>query len=1117
MVHRRITIRKLRQLWLSAGLALLVVLSMTSGPAAVAAGEIAVEGEAATATNYSPGAANDARMSGGQYLRLWAAVTSPATEYTARYDVTVPETGLYQLDVASTPPTGVSWASPYQIKVNNGAFSTAQGVKFGQVTPEVWQLHLSTVYLTAGTNSITFRVNESRPSGGQYVMYIDSLSLTPAGLQAAAITGDSPLNVFEANHPARFEALLNAPAPEATHLSYVVQDYWSTTIRQGSVPVPGGAVSVAFDIGTLPIGHYLVSVQPTGGVATTTNMAVVLEDAARTKPADSPFAMDVAGAWRVPADKWDAYARALDLSGVSWIRDRITWSTVNNPTSGSFNFPSVAGTEGFTKAMAGTGIKILENINSAPTWTRQSGKQLPNKLDAVYDFAKQSGVYYNDRGVRAWELLNESNAGSWTAPTETADQYAAALKAAAIGYEDSGVNPLVSAVGLAGREPNPWVDLMLRNGVLDYADIYNYHLHQLYNPEIQPTPFPTGVPAYLSLMDQYDPGDTQAWMTEAGLKIAGSSGRPMTAEEQRAQARYQVTWAVTAIAQGTDKHFVFLGPPYDEGTGQYGLFEPSTFTPYAGYTAEAAMTAALGEGRYRGTVPGLPVGVTGHVFGDGDDSVLVMWSTSNRALTVDLEQSTGTVTNVVGSHSTVQRSANGFTVNVSPDPIYLRVNGDVPVDTSAAPEPTPTPVETTFGTGDRVVLMQNFPAAVSGNAREGGYALPIDKPTTMTLDVYNFNDAAVTGTITGTAADGWAIADRTRNVTIPAHGKTTLEFQISATANVQLNKKSPITFRGEIQGDSISQSTTLITTSQDRVAVRHAYTADGTDALRVAVKNNTGSDLRPELIRWTAGTKRGAVNVNGTIPAGATREFEVPLPTLDTGSHRYVVDIHFRGGSIFSYHGSVAVIDPANLTDFAQQGITVDGVPDDLSGVPTVDLVEDGKVNIGSWSGPADLSGKFAVTWDDQNLYISGQFTDDVFTQPYTGANTWQGDSIQFSVAPGLPSESRTWEEYDLALTGNGDTGQLYRRRGTGVPVGIVTTARVAGKRDDATRTTVYELSLPWSEVPSIRPTDGLMSFSLLVNDNDGAGRETYIEWGSGIANTKDPSQFNPVWLSPAT
>ncbi|UUZ80239.1 hypothetical protein LJK88_35705 [Paenibacillus sp. P26] len=73
--------------------------------------------------------------------------------------------------------------------------------------------------------------------------------------------------------------------------------------------------------------------------------------------------------------------------------------------------------------------------------------------------------------------------------------------------------------------------------------------------------------------------------------------------------------------------------------------------------------------------------------------------------------------------------------------------------------------------------------------------------------------------------------------------------------------------------------------------------------------------------------------------------------------------------------------------------------------------------------------------------------------------------------------------------------------------------AQLTVKRDETVKDTIYELALPWSELKPILPDDGLLSFSFLVNDNDGQGRKGWIEWGSGIGGSKDSKLFKPVRL----
>jgi len=49
----------------------------------------------------------------------------------------------------------------------------------------------------------------------------------------------------------------------------------------------------------------------------------------------------------------------------------------------------------------------------------------------------------------------------------------------------------------------------------------------------------------------------------------------------------------------------------------------------------------------------------------------------------------------------------------------------------------------------------------------------------------------------------------------------------------------------------------------------------------------------------------------------------------------------------------------------------------------------------------------------------------------------------------------------------------------------------------------------PWKELNPLEPGRGkLFSFSILVNDNDGAGRRGWIEWASGIGQGKNPKLY---------
>jgi hypothetical protein len=192
--------------------------------------------------------------------------------------------------------------------------------------------------------------------------------------------------------------------------------------------------------------------------------------------------------------------------------------------------------------------------------------------------------------------------------------------------------------------------------------------------------------------------------------------------------------------------------------------------------------------------------------------------------------------------------------------------------------------------------------------------------------------------------------------------------------------------------------------------------------------------------------------------------------------------------------------------------------------------VQDGpSVDLGDWEGvgsatqPAGLGGKVWFNWDSNNLYITADITDTNFSDPATGGNIWQGDSLQVAATSGVPGSSATVStasaqghyEYGAALTPDG--AQVYCWTAPpGQPTGQVTNAAVQVTRDDATNTTLYELALPWSDLTSVQPNaNAVFSISALLNDTDNGTRLGFLQWGGGIGSSKDVVDFNMAQLMP--
>lgn len=174
-----------------------------------------------------------------------------------------------------------------------------------------------------------------------------------------------------------------------------------------------------------------------------------------------------------------------------------------------------------------------------------------------------------------------------------------------------------------------------------------------------------------------------------------------------------------------------------------------------------------------------------------------------------------------------------------------------------------------------------------------------------------------------------------------------------------------------------------------------------------------------------------------------------------------------------------------------------------------------------SYKGNNDLSGRIKYMWDEENLYMLCSMTDDIFYQREIGSGIWGGDSVQIGLYHGGTElkDQRLFTELGFALTPNGPYVAKYSTE----PGATVFTEH----QDEAQMTqcavtrrgkiTTYEARIPWAEVLTAdAPTPVVgdaVRFNMIVNDNDGAGRWGWVEYGSGIGVEKDGTQFGYLRL----
>ncbi|NBD28131.1 sugar-binding protein [Paenibacillus glycinis] len=196
----------------------------------------------------------------------------------------------------------------------------------------------------------------------------------------------------------------------------------------------------------------------------------------------------------------------------------------------------------------------------------------------------------------------------------------------------------------------------------------------------------------------------------------------------------------------------------------------------------------------------------------------------------------------------------------------------------------------------------------------------------------------------------------------------------------------------------------------------------------------------------------------------------------------------------------------------------------------------DGTIEADAWSGSqvihmdgaqsGDRSGDQYVKWDDDYLYLAVQVTDDVHSMSAANVyDSWGADSLQVSFDPERPGRTATSDNHPRFIASlNAATGESALGNETWGPVttGNLNDIKYKFTRDEANHMTNYVVAFPWNSIltDARKPATADLTdlgISVIVNDNDGGGREGWISYMDGISTGKDPLKFGDLILSSST
>ncbi|MDD6340702.1 MAG: hypothetical protein PUA50_00035, partial [Eubacteriales bacterium] len=702
-------------------------------------------------------------------------------EHSVDFSVTVPEDGAYSL-TAFASRFGSMNTTDYDIYVNGEyALDAKKSIVATEniSTPSLPRTNVmrkmtfSSIRLSKGENKVSFVLDNSDRQPNKPLFYIDYFDIVPSPDATAVCeigytqtpTGDyskqaiaaSELEVYVGSWAMTASVSVATFASEAEDIQTVdisIEDYNGNTVFSDSISPSFGKFLYTADLGKHPTGYFKMKAAVGERLLAQKDYVVLPAVEDRDLELDSPFASDFAS-YHILADRPEIvgnYAAVAKLTGVSVLRERLDW-IYTEWTQGGYDFSR---SDSFYGSITEMGLDILPFISNAPRWVTDTGNKIfMHALSDVYTYSKKVAEKYADIS-KALEIWNETDYFTYV----PADMYASFYKAAALGVVDSGTSLPKMIGGLC--EPidnNPYLNILYQNEVFDYSDAFNWHYHIYEKTERPVTEFIDGTKAgqFTNYANTYLK-TLPSWCTEAGIKLYPTpSGSDLSYAQQKIQANYMVTSACQSLAAGTDKHFWFILGNMPEDTGWFGSFG-SKDQPFASVVTEAVMTQTLGKGIYKGELNSLPSGVEGHVINNGTDDVLVLWSSYGTDVTLS---SSGNVlkTSVVGDREILKPTNGKITVSVSPEPVFITVDGcaDASIYTATENEPAKAiSAKTDFSVGERVVMTQIWYDLTDTDAylaaRDNGYIVSAEG-NTITLKLVNFNDFEVSGTVSG-AADG---------------------------------------------------------------------------------------------------------------------------------------------------------------------------------------------------------------------------------------------------------------------------------------------------------------------------------------------------------------------------
>lgn len=778
---------------------------------------------------------------------------------------------------------------------------------------------------------------------------------------------------------------------------------------------------------------------------------------------------------------------AFHQLGVDWARMDIWWSVVE-PAPGQWDWEAM---DRALRSYAENDIALMAILCYGSAW---DGGRAPVTDAGREDFGRY--VYETVRRHRAavheWEIWNEPNILPFWAPKPDAADYAALLRVAFAQAKAADPGCTVIGGATAGADLD-FVREIFEHGAGDAFDVLSYHS---YGNRPTREALEAEARGLREILAEHGRADAPLWLSEHGI-FTGPGG-----VAERDQARDIVRSALWRLNAGVERVMYLSLRDWhgtEEATGRdFWGFLTSTGEPKESFYALRTLAHAIRERPLAGEVH-LGPGVEAFLFGGTHDNALAIWSTEgSREVTLDAGTTHLLTQSLLGEERLLSSEGRVFTLALSPDPLWLH------------------------SVGDNLLLLARTrtPPVTLARGAAAETEVTIENPLEHALQI----------SVSAEAPEGLQVIGLPTEILLGAKTRGSLRFSLQAAQDAPVGPLDlPLTLAAHGPalpiGAAVHHVSVEIAEPFTVTALAaQRLTAEGEYPLRFEVTNHTADLLAVEA----------RCQVSGLAPMTAATEvaqrgeiaFQLPLsPPSSPPAGEGVWATRATASVEISAAGHTVTLGEAlRLFPIPRLAhpVAIDADLSEWTGPPTLASPEFTEVdfNPNLTRGPADIAARGWLAWSEEGLHLAIEITDDVIALP-PDRMIWDFDGLQFALdtrhdARGLEGFDDDDIEIEIGLLTDGSVLVFTGHYPPGRVEEVVPRESQVAVSARGNRLT-YEALLPAAVLdPMTFEPGALFGFNLIQNDNDGAGREGWLELAPGIGWGKEPAQYPTGILLPA-